>query len=87
MDIGNGLGLWKTMPTRRRNSTTLTSGSVMFSPSRQTSPRTLAPGIRSFMRLKQRRNVDLPLPDGPIKAMIERAWTVRETSRTATFSP
>ena len=30
----------------------------------------LAPGIRSFMRLKQRMNVLLPQPDGPMKAVI-----------------
>jgi hypothetical protein len=29
-----------------------------------------APGIRSFIRLKQRSNVLLPQPDGPIKAVI-----------------
>ena len=37
---------------------------------RATSPSTRAPGIRSFIRFRQRRNVDLPQPDGPISAVI-----------------
>ena len=30
---------------------------------------TRAPGMVSFIRLRQRRKVDLPQPDGPMKAV------------------
>ena len=43
----------------------------MSLPSSVMLPVTRAPGIVSFMRLRQRRNVDLPQPDGPI---IARTW-------------
>ena len=41
----------------------------MFSPSSVMSPVMRADSIVSFMRFKQRMNVDLPQPDGPISAM------------------
>ncbi len=34
-----------------------------------TAPFAAAPGACSCMRLRQRRNVDLPQPDGPITAV------------------
>src|SRR5205085_5308942 len=37
--------------------------------SSRTSPVTRAPGTTSCMRLRARRNVDLPHPDGPISAV------------------
>ena len=39
------------------------------------------------MRFKQRSTVDLPQPDGPISAVISRAWTSRSMSRTAGVPP
>ena len=41
----------------------------MSSPSSRIVPVTRQPGIVSFMRLRQRRKVDLPQPDGPISAV------------------
>ena len=41
----------------------------MSLPSMVILPSTRQLGIVSFMRLMQRRNVDLPQPDGPMKAM------------------
>src|ERR1022692_2784078 len=42
---------------------------------------------RSSIRLIVRTNVDLPQPDGPIRAMTERSGTSNEMSNSACFSP
>src|SRR5262245_35147855 len=55
--------------------------------SRTTSPTCLAPSIRSFMRLRTRRNVDLPQPDGPIMATTDRSGMSREMSNRAWLGP
>ena len=39
------------------------------------------------MRLKQRRNVDLPQPEGPISAVTPCSATSSDTSRSALKSP
>src|SRR5437870_2459314 len=70
MLFGKGLGFWNTMPMRRRSVTGSVSGAVRSSPSKRISPSIRAPGMRSFIRLKQRRSVLLPQPDGPIRAVI-----------------
>jgi hypothetical protein len=41
----------------------------------------------SFMRLKHRRNVDFPQPDGPINAVTERSGISTDTDLSACFSP
>ena len=46
-----------------------------------------APGITSCIRLSVRRRVDLPQPDGPMKAVTVRGSTVSETSSTAWKPP
>jgi len=46
------------------------SGPLIDSPSKVIWPFILAPGIRSFIRLKQRSRVLLPQPEGPIRAVI-----------------
>ena len=46
-----------------------------------------AMSIVSFMRLRQRRKVDLPQPDGPISAVTIRSPMSRSTSKSACFSP
>ena len=79
IDIGNGFGFWKTRPTRRRNSTTFSCGSLSSSSSSITLPLTRALGIRSFMRLKQRSTVLLPLPEGPRKATNSRGPMLKLT--------
>ena len=43
--------------------------------------------IVSFIRLMQRRKVDLPQPDGPISAVTARSGTSRLTAFKACFSP
>ena len=45
-------------------------------PSICTEPSTRVPGMMSFMRLSERRNVDLPHPDGPMNAVtwLESTW-------------
>jgi len=50
-------------------------------------PVTRAIGIVSFMRLMQRRNVDLPQPDGPMNAITERSGMLTVTSWSACLSP
>src|SRR5262245_51450555 len=59
----------------------------MSSPSSRTSPARLAPGTSSCMRLRIRRNVDLPQPDGPISAVTWPAGIVRVTSSSTWWSP
>jgi len=51
----------------------------MFVPSTITSPSTLAEGIRSFMRFRQRMKVDLPHPEGPMMAVIFRSFMLMLT--------
>ena len=52
----------------------------MSCPSISIVPVTRAVGIVSFMRLMQRRKVDLPQPDGPMKAVTARSGMSSETS-------
>src|SRR5947209_7184656 len=59
----------------------------MSSPSSRMSPPWRVPSIRSFMRLRARRNVDLPQPDGPIRATTERSGMFSEMSCRACLAP
>src|ERR1043166_6642066 len=59
----------------------------MFSPSSRTCPETRAPGTVSCMRLRQRMNVDLPQPDGPMIAVTDRSWKCIVAPRTACTAP
>src|SRR5436309_8761951 len=59
----------------------------MFTLSSRTSPSTLAPGVNSCMRFKQRSSVLLPQPDGPMIAVTVFAGNSRVTSRTARCCP
>ena len=43
--------------------------------------------MRSFIRLSDRRNVDLPQPDGPIRAITERSGTSSAMSQSACLAP
>ena len=87
IDLGNGLGFWKTMPMRRRTSTGSTYDAYRFSSWYVTSPSSRVPGIRSFIRLMVRRSVDLPHPDGPISAVISLGAISMEMSFTARNDP
>ena len=46
-----------------------------------------APGMRSLMRLKQRSRVDLPQPDGPMKAVMRLRGITRFTPCRTCLSP
>jgi hypothetical protein len=51
------------------------------------SPRPGTIGIVSFIRLRQRRKVDFPQPDGPMKEVTWFAGTSTLTPNSACFSP
>src|SRR3990172_2744734 len=59
----------------------------MLRPSSRISPWQLAPGMSSFIRLSARRKVDLPQPDGPMRAVTCRSISSMDTPLTAAFSP
>ena len=50
-------------------------------------PEVCVPSMRSFMRFMQRRNVDLPQPDGPMNAVILLGATSMVTPDSAWKSP
>src|SRR5256885_2039190 len=62
-------------------------GSYTLLPSRLRSPSCRIPGIRSLSRLMDRRNVDLPHPEGPMRAVTERGGTDSEIVWSACFFP
>ena len=68
--MGKGFGFWKTMPISRRSSFTSTDGTKISCPLYLTSPSMRTPRIRSFMRSSVLRNVDLPQPEGPMRAVM-----------------
>ena len=70
MLLGNGLGFWKTMPIRRRGGDRVGLRGRCGLAVEVDLATIRRPGIRSFIRLKQRRSVVLPQPEGPIKAVI-----------------
>src|SRR5262245_38135736 len=55
----------------------------MSFPSIRTEPSTRQPSIRSFIRFRHRMNVDLPHPDGPIRARTDFSRISRLTSQRA----
>src|SRR5436309_531065 len=59
----------------------------MSSPLRRTSPSTLAFGIVSCIRFRQRINVDLPQPDGPMIAETACSSKSNVMSSIAFFGP
>src|SRR4051812_15239245 len=87
MLLGNGFGFWKTMPIRRRSATGSVPGVVMSTPSNVITPSIRNDGTRSFIRLKHRRSVLLPQPEGPIRAVILFRGISIETSRSAIAWP
>ena len=50
-------------------------------------PVTRQPSITSFIRLRQRRKVDLPQPDGPMKAVTSCGLMSIDTLFSACLSP
>src|SRR5436189_876160 len=59
----------------------------MSTPSSSTWPARLALGTSSCMRLRMRRKVDLPQPEGPIRAVTWPAGITRLTSSRTWWSP
>jgi hypothetical protein len=59
----------------------------MFWSSMVSRPSIRVPGSTSCMRLTDRRNVDLPQPDGPIRAVIVFGSTVIEMPSIALKEP
>ena len=59
----------------------------MSMPSMRTVPASDALGTSSCMRLRIRRNVDLPHPDGPISAVTWFAFISSETRSSTLWSP
>ena len=59
----------------------------MSMPSSVILPLTRAIGMVSFIRLMQRRKVDLPQPDGPMNAVTWFAGMSRSTPNSACLSP
>src|ERR1700733_5981581 len=59
----------------------------MSTPSSSTSPAIAALGISWCIRLRIRRKVDLPQPDGPISAVTSPAAMVSETRSSTMWSP
>src|SRR5258708_26437225 len=59
----------------------------MLTSSSNTLPVTLAPGVNSCMRFRQRSMVLLPHPDGPMIAVTVCAGNSSDTSRTARCCP
>ena len=87
MDLGNGFDFWNTIPMRFRSSITSTSGLWMSCPPTLMEPVMRTESMRSFIRLKQRRNVDLPQPEGPMKAVTRRSPMVSVMSFNACAGP
>src|SRR5262249_31456988 len=75
------------MPTRRRRLTRLTLRAYISWLSSITLPTTRAPSIRSFIRLRTRMNVDLPHPEGPIRAVTDRSVMSSVMSKRACLAP
>ena len=85
IDIGKGLGCWKTIATRERS--VVSASSWMSSPSSMMRPAREALGVSSVRRLSVRSSVVLPQPDGPISASTSPWWIESETDLTACLGP
>ena len=79
---GNRLKAWKTIPTRRRIRSTATPSAVISSPTT-----TIRPASIGSSRLMQRRSVDLPEPDAPIRQTTSCSATVRSMPRRTCSDP
>ena len=75
------------MPIRRRTSTGSTPSPCRSTPLKHTVPVVTAPGINSFIRLKQRSSVVLPHPEGPMMETTRPRGMDSETSLRAVLLP
>jgi hypothetical protein len=85
IDIGNGLGCWKTIDTRARS--VVSARSWMSSPSSRMRPARAALAVSSVSLLSVRSSVVLPQPEGPMSASTSPWWIESETSLTAGLEP
>ncbi len=85
--LGNGFGRWNTMPTWRRSATGSMPLENTETPSSRMSPVWRVRGMSSFSRLTERKNVVLPQPDGPIRAVTARRGIVKVRSKSACAAP
>ena len=81
------MDFWKTMPTRRRTSMTSVVAALMSRPFTRMVPVIFTLSIRSFIRFRQRRRVDLPQPEGPMNAVTRRSSMSIEMSCRTWLSP
>jgi len=70
-----------------RSSTRFTPSWYISFPSISTDPSTRAELMRSFIRLRHRRNVDFPQPDGPMSAVTLFSGMSIDTDLMAWSSP
>ena len=83
--IGNGLGCWKTIVTRRRSA--VGSIAAMSTPSSVIRPLSEAVLVSSVSRFSERSSVVLPQPEGPISASTS-PWRIgSDTELTASLRP
>src|SRR5574344_292113 len=80
--LGNRLNCWNTMPIRSRILLMSISGEVMSVPSKK-----MWPPVGCSSRLRERRKVDLPQPEGPMMAMTSPLVSVRLISRSTWLVP
>ena len=85
--VGNGLGRWNTMPTARRTATGSASLPYTSWSCSSTVPSARAPGTSSCIRLRERRKVDFPQPDGPMRAVTVFAGNASEMPSTTLWDP
>src|ERR1041384_1780331 len=85
--VGKTVGRWKTIPTSRRSRRRSTRVPYTSCPSSSTLPSTRAPGVSSCIRLRVRRKVVLPHPDGPISACTWLVANALVTPRIAAVGP
>ena len=76
------------MPTRLRSAITSMRPVVDVDPVEEDLPvRCATPSMRSFMRLRQRSSVDLPQPEGPMKAVTRAPGSRDRSPESAVLSP
>ena len=86
IDIGNGLGCWKTIATRERRRRVGQLVDVL-AVEQHAARRARRSGVSSVSRLSVRSSVVLPQPDGPISASTSPWWIDSETDLTAGLAP
>ncbi len=67
------------MPIFARSMLTSTPGSRMLRSRYMIEPSARWPGYRSYMRFRVRSRVDLPQPEGPMKAVTCFSWMSSDT--------